>query len=484
MSDLIISLSGIRGIVGKSFTEKEAHRATELFFKIYLKPKKQPQKIIIGQDIKPTGKTFLKTVTSALYQNKIEDIINLGITTLPIMQWAVKHFQASGGIFITASHNPIEYNGIKFISSYQDRASILSTSIMQKIKDAWDEKADSIKTNIKELPFETSCIDKYNKDVIEKIKKTIDLCSSKKNKGEEIFSKLRKKQLKIALDACSKEGFKIPKSFLMALGIEEKNIYPINMRALSECKRRLEPSPIYLTELKETVKKHNLDIGFAFDPDQDRLVAMPLRSEELVPLLCVKFLLELRQESKTKYIKQIAINLSTSSLWDKLASKYAVEIIRTRVGEFNVVEAMQKYNLPFGAEGNGGVILKEVSAGRNSTVGMALILAYMAWSNCSIKELEDKLPRRFMVKDKIKIPIPQENMLEFLDDKTNLFITRDKDNIKSIDKLDGYKIIFKDDSWIHIRSSNTEPIIRLIAESKSQKTANLLISQVKILLKC
>ena len=253
------------------------------------------------------------------------------------------------------------------------------------------------------------------------------MCSKKPGKGDEIFSKIREKQLRIALDACSGEGLPIPKSFLIALGIEEKNIYTINTGTLSECKRRLEPSPDYLTELKEIIKKHNLDIGFAFDPDQDRLVAMPLWSEELTPILCGKFLSELQpKNSKTKYIKQVAVNLSTTSSWEE----YGIVVTRTKVGEINVVEAMEKYNLPFGAEGNGGVILKDVNAGRNSTVGIALILAYMAWSNCSIKELEDKLSRRFMVKDKIEIPISQEKIHEFLDDKINIFTEGNKERIK------------------------------------------------------
>ena len=481
MSDLIISLSGIRGIVGESFTEKESYTAANLFLKIYLKSAKTPLKIIVGRDIKPTGTKLLKGTVAALYKNEAVTVINLGITTLPIMEWAVKHFKTSGGIFITASHNPSQWNGCKFISSSEDGASILPASIMQKIKDEWENESNKI--SMTELPKETQCTDEYNRDVIAKIKKVIDLCSLETNKGAEIFSKLRTEQPKIALDVCSKEGLQIPKSFLMHIGIENKNIYPINMGALSECKRRLEPSPVYLAELKETIKKLNIDVGFAFDPDQDRLVIMPLWSEELTPVLCAKFLLELQKHSKTKYIKQIAINLSTSSLWDELAEEYGIEIIRTRVGEINVVEAMEKYNLPLGAEGNGGVILKDVNAGRNSTVGMALILAYMTWSNCSIKELKNELPRYFMGKDKIEISLSQEKIHKFLNEKINVFNKQNKDRIKQIDTQDGYRIVFNDNSWTHLRPSNTEPIIRIITESKNEQTAHLITSQLKTLLK-
>lgn len=482
MSDLIISLSGIRGIVGKSLTQKESYIATNLFLNTYLKSKQKPLKIIIGRDIKPSGNELVRGVIAGLYKNNVNTVTNLGITTLPIMEWAVKHFKASGGIFITASHNPIEWNGIKFISSHKDGASILSASIMEKIQDAWEE-IETNKISAIELPSEITCTSEYNRDVINKIKEIIDLCSSEQNKGDEIFSKIKEKQTQIALDACSYEGLQIPKSFLTTIGIEEKNIYPINMGTLSKCKRRLEPSPDYLTGLKETIKKHNLDLGFAFDPDQDRLVVMPLWSEEIVPVLCAKFLLELQKNSKTKYIKQIAVNLSTSSLWEELAEEYGIEIIRTRVGEINVVEAMEKYNLPLGAEGNGGVILKDINAGRNSTVGMALILAYMAWSNCSIKELQDQLPRYFMVKDKIEISISQEKIHEYLNEKINTFNKQNQDRIEQIDTQDGYRIVFNDNSWTHVRLSNTEPIIRIITESKNEQISNLLTSQFKTLLK-
>lgn len=478
MKDLIISLSGIRGIVKEALTEKQTYKAVNLFFKYYLQSQKKPLNIIIGQDIKPSGENLLKGATSALYDNGIKNITHLGITTLPIIEWAVKHLNANAGIFITASHNPIQWNGLKFISSSGDSASILPADIMQKIKDEWKESKTE-KINISQLPAESLCTKEYNKDVIEKIKKTIDLCSEKTGEGNNTLSKIKEKQFKIALDACSKEGLQIPKSFLMSLGIKEKNIYSLNAGELSECKRRLEPSPEYLSELKETIKRESLDIGFAFDPDQDRLVIMPLWSEELTPILCAKFLLELQKESNNKYIKKIAINLSTSSLWETMAKEYGVDIIRTRVGEFNVVEAMQKHNLPFGAEGNGGVILKDISAGRNSTVGMVLILAYMTWRNLSIEKLEKELPRCYMLKRKQTTTLPQEKMGKFLDDKMKYFISQNKDRIKEIDMQDGYRIVFNDNSWAHVRTSNTEPAVRLIIEAKKEQTVKVLTSQLK-----
>lgn len=481
MNNLIISLSGIRGILGKSFGEREAYKATDIFFRVYLQKQKKPYRIIIGRDIKPSGRTFLKAIAGSLRKNKIETIINLGITTLPIIQWAVKHFRSNGGIFVTASHNPIEYNGIKLISSSQDDAGILSASFMQKIKDKWTDKQIT-KINAAELPKEKSCLNEYNTDVIAKIEEIIDTCAEQSGKGKEIFSKLKEKQPKIALDACCEDGLKIPKSFLLSLGIKEENIYPVNNGMLSQCKRRLEPSPEHLEELNKTIQKHNLDIGFAFDPDQDRLVIMPLSSEEITPILCAKFLLELQKNARNKHIKQIPINLSTSSLWDELAGQYSVKIIRTRVGEFNVIEAMKKNGLPLGAEGNGGVILKDINFGRNSTVAVALILAYMAYSGKSIQELESQLPKYFMIKDKITVPVKRVKIKEFLKEKMDAFAAQNKDKIEFIDTQDGHKVIFRDNSWAHIRTSNTEPIIRLIAESKNKEKTKILIAKFKSLM--
>ena len=441
--------------------------------------------MIVGRDIKPTGELLLKGAIASLLAHGVKNVENLGITSLPAMEWAVNHFRASGGIFITASHNPMEWNGIKFISSFQDGGSLLPASAMEKIKDGWRSEVNKIKKreiNLPELPEEVPFVEDYIKDVIDKIKKTIDLCADEESKGDEIFTKIKERQMRIALDACSGDGLEIPKNFLLQMGIDEKNIYPVNNGTLSECRRRFEPTPNYLTGLKEIIEQYNLDIGFAFDPDQDRLVVMPLRNEELTLIIAGRFLLELQNPSAKKYINAVAINLSTSSLWDELAEKYGIQIIRTRVGEMNVIEAMEEYNLPFGGEGNGGVILREVNPGRNSTVGMGLILAYMAWRDCSLKELEAELTDYVIVKEKIEVLFSRHKIQELLGERIEKFKERNREKVKSIDTRDGYKIILHDNSWIHIRPSNTEPIIRLITESTDEERARQLAEDFKIIL--
>ncbi|HIE43989.1 MAG TPA: hypothetical protein EYP78_04245, partial [Candidatus Omnitrophica bacterium] len=145
MDNLIISISGIRGIVGESLTEKDSYTSTGLFFKTYLKRQKGQLKLIVGRDIKPTGELLLKGAIASLLAHGVKNVENLGITSLPAMEWAVNHFRASGGIFITASHNPMEWNGIKFISSFQDGGSLLPASAMEKIKDGWRSEVNKIK---------------------------------------------------------------------------------------------------------------------------------------------------------------------------------------------------------------------------------------------------------------------------------------------------------------------------------------------------
>jgi phosphomannomutase len=221
-----------------------------------------------------------------------------------------------------------------------------------------------------------------------------------------------------------------------------------------------------LSNLKRAIRENKADIGFALDPDQDRLVAMPLRSEEETLLLAGKFLLELQKSNSRKCIAKIPVNLSTSRAWEDLGEEYGVEIIRTPVGEINIARTMKKNRLPFGGEGNGGVILGEVNYGRNSTVGMALLLAYLAWSGKKLKTLERELPQYILLKEKIRVH-SQQNPEEIVERAAAKVASTPE--AMSISKEDGYKIFFRDNSWLQLRLSNTEPIIRIFAEGEAKK---------------
>jgi len=494
MSELIKSLSGIRGIVGKSITLVEAYKIALAFYGEYLVKNasgNRPIKIVIGKDPKLSGNILLQGVFSAIEDiSKKErqkfELIYLGTATTPMIQWAIINYKAQGGIIITASHNPIEWNGIKLISgkNNNDYGTLLKPEQMQKIIDKFDRTDKEINFRFKPgtvLPkIRKDVLTGYNRDVLRKVKNVIDLCCGQKGKGTQVFDKIRGKEFKVIIDACSRSGAEFPKSFLLSIGILPQNIIVLNNNAIEQSNRPLEPVPQHLAILKSAIQKFNADIGFAFDPDQDRLVAMPLRNEEYTPLLAGKFLLELQKDNKKKYIKCIPVNLSTTGAWEEIAGHYGIEISRTPVGEINVVNAMINNKTVFGAEGNGGTILGTVNYGRNSTVGMALLLCYIAESGKSIAELEKEIPPYVLIKRKLRLANP----------KLKLRLVRDyyekNNSVDSINNSDGYKILFKDNSWIHVRASNTEPLVRIIAEGKIEgkmfetyKKVNKLIQQTK-----
>ena len=487
MEELICSASGIRGKVGKSLTFSKAYETTLYFYEEYLKGKTPSGeiRIILGKDDKKSGNVLVAGIKEA-----IEDIIRresvkiklifLGVTSTPMIEWAIKNYKAGGGINITASHNPVEWNGIKLFGR---DGILLGKNEMEKIKNKFLLPCRFRFPLIAEkslcgLP-RTDSVRQYNEYVTNKVKNVIDSVSGRKGKGKEIFDKIRKYNYRVVIDACSGESAKIPRQFLIYLGLKKKNIFITNSSSIENSRRRLEPAPPYLGNLKRMIKKMKADAGFAFDPDQDRLVVMPLLSEEHTPLLCGRFLLELQKKyNSRKYIKSMPVNLSTSSAWEELGDDYGVRVIRTKIGEVNVVQAMQESKSLFGAEGNGGIILGDVTYGRNSTAGMALILAYLSWRGKKIKELEQELPEYVLIKSKLKVT-PCKNQEKM----TKRVISGINKPVKSINKTDGCKIFFKDGSWVQIRPSNTEPIIRIFAEARVNGSRKKTAEKVKNIIK-
>ncbi len=471
----IISISGIRGKLNETISWKEAYQAAYLFHRYYLKDK--PPRLVICRDPKKSGKELVKGVLSFLKEKNYQ-VIYLGISTLPVIEWAVKHFQASGGIIITASHNPLEWNGIKFISSFREDATILPAVFMLRIKEAWGKTLLEPKKEEK-LPEALDCLAEYNQAVKERVKEIVEEISGQKGLGEELEEKIRKNNFRVGLDATCGEGAQVPLSFLSSLGIREVKV--INDAAIENCPRSLEPAPRFLKGLKDTIQKEGLDIGFATDPDQDRLVALPLSTEEHTPLLCGKFLMQLGKSNPRNPLRKIVVNLSTTSAWEEIAGKYGVEIVRVPVGEVNVVEGMKRGKTFLGIEGNGGVIASPVNYGRNSTVAMAFLLFYLAWSGKSIAELEKELPSYYMIKDKIEIA--GENVGQIFMEGVKRILQEKEREVKALDTQDGYKIHFKDFSWVHLRLSNTEPIVRVFAEKRgvAKKEVEAFLEGIKTL---
>jgi len=490
---LICSTSGIRGKTGSALNFSQAYKIASLFFEEYisqtLTSKKENMhplkiKIVLGRDARKSNDLLVSGVKKAFEDiNKNEGIkiklVYLGVSSTPLLQWAIKNYKAAGGINITASHNPIGWSGFKL---YDWRGILLGRKEMKRIASRLTGKDTFQISNISNLNYRLPVVDSvqaYNKYVFEKVQEAIDLVSGRKGMGKEIFEGMKFRNYRIVIDACSKDGAEIPLQFLLYLGFKKRNIFIINAGTIENSKRRLEPASQYLGNLKKAIKKLKADVGFAFDPDQDRLVVMPLRSEEHTLLLCGKFLLELqRKYNPGQYIKNIPVNLSTTSAWEELARDYRVGIIRTKIGERNVIQAMQRNNCLFGGEGNGGVILGNVIYGRNSTVGMALILAYLSWTGKKIIELEHEIPDYILAKTKLRIPSNKSPEVIM-----NKIFSKMKKVAKNIDKRDGLKIFFKDNSWLQLRPSGTEPVLRIFAEARVCDTRKKTMEKIRNIIK-
>ncbi len=430
MSKLMISVSGVRGIFGESLTPEISQKYAS-HFGIYC----DHGKIIVGRDSRTSGPEMFRAVSTGLKSVGC-DVVDLGIVSTPTVLLAVEESDAKGGISITASHNPAEWNAMKFVS---ENGMFLFPREAQKFIDSLDEPigiTDSDKTG--KLTQDTEATNRHIKKIL--------------NISYLDIEKIRSKKFRVVIDSVNGAGGLISPRLLRDLGCEviELNSEPTGIFAHTP-----EPLNKNLKQLEEAVAVHKANIGFATDPDVDRLAIVDENGkcigEELSLLLAEKFIL-----SKVK--GDIVTNLSSSMASEDIAKEFGVKVHRTKVGEINVGKKMKEINSPVGGEGNGGIICPEVHYTRDAPAGMALILGYMAEQDRPISKLADEIPKYYFAKDKIKVAP------EILDDvmvkAERIFAGY------NIDKTDGLKIL-GDKYWIHLRKSGTEPIIRVYVESDS-----------------
>jgi phosphomannomutase len=439
---LKIGISGIRGIYGESLTDKVAMDFARAFA-IYI----CKGTVVVGRDTRPSGKILEKIIIDNLVDCGI-NILYAGISTTPTMQVLVKKLNADGGIVITASHNPIEWNGFKFISN---KGMFLNEKENSRLFSIYREgnkinsKKDGMMKKIKDA-------DSYH---IKAILDNIDI----KN--------IRKRKFKVAIDSCNGAGSLITPRLLNELGCI---VVQLNTDPNKVFPRGAEPIAENLKVLCQKVKEKKADIGFAQDPDADRLAMVTDEGvavgEEYTLPLAASYIL-----SDSKAGATVVTNLSTSAMLDHIARKYGAKVIRTKVGEINVVEEMIRSKAVLGGEGNGGVIYPKVICSRDSLTGIVLILNMMAKENLPISSMIKQLPEYHMIKTKIQCRTKEE--AECLIKKIINFYRSEK-----MDLRDGVKIIFND-SWVHIRPSNTEPVVRIIAEAPLYKKANDMIGKIK-----
>ncbi len=434
MSKLMAGISGVRGIVGETLTPQVAST-----FAAHFGVMQNRGKIIVGRDSRTTGETLFYAVVSGLLSVGCE-VIDIGIVSTPTVLFNVKETDAVGGISITASHNPTEWNGLKFV----DGNGLF----------LFPEKAKNFLMRIKEdIPFSFwDKMGKLSKDTTA-INRHITRASeiSYVNKKE-----IQDRKFKVVIDCVNGAGGLVVPPLLQRLGCEiiELNCEPSGLFAHSP-----EPLNKNLRQLEAAVIEHNADIGFAVDPDVDRLAIVSEKGiavgEEMSLVIAEKFVL-----SKVK--GDIVTNMSSSMASDDIAKDFGVNVIRTKVGEINVGMKMMEISSPIGGEGNGGIICSDVHFTRDASAGITLILAYLAENKTSVSATIDTIPQYFFAKNKI---VSQPEKLDGIVEKAMQLFANEKQ-----DHTDGLKII-GDSYWLHIRKSGTEPIVRVYVEADSAERA-------------
>lgn len=448
---LIKSISGIRGTIGGSSGNNLTPLDVVKFasaYGIWIKGHSDNNKIVVGRDARISGSMVQNLVMNTLVGLGF-DVVDIGLSTTPTVEIAVPLENASGGIIITASHNPKQWNALKLLNSKGEFLNSNDGVEILKLAESNDLKYNEIDNLGKIIE-----VDKYIDIHIDQVLslKIIDL------------NKIKSSNFKVVVDAVnSTGGIAVPK-LLKKLGVEVIELY---CEPNGHFPHNPEPLKENLTDLSRLVVEHNANLGIVVDPDVDRLAFVcedgSVFGEEYTLVACADFVLGKTPGSTVS-------NLSSTRALKDITIQHGCSHDSSAVGEVNVVEMMKRNNAVIGGEGNGGVIYPESHYGRDSLVGIALFLNLLAERNISILELKQEYPSYFMSKQKLQLndDLNFEAIERFLIDKYSS---------QKIDSVDGLKIDFKD-SWVQLRKSNTEPIIRVYSEAKSQESADDLANSV------
>ena len=398
---IIRSISGVRGLIDSHLTTKVIECYARAFHS-HLKP----GLIFIGRDSRPSGEDLLDSFANELVRLG-RDVIICGIVPTPTVQFMVERSEAAGGIIITASHNPIEWNGIKFVRSDGTFFHPNDCDHLFELFDK-DKELNDIKSPGMVFPDQNS--------ILKHAINTIELSCID-------FKAIKKRQFKVVIDAVNGAGSEALPLLLEYLGCEVIKLY---CEGNGEFKRGTEPLPENLIDLGKLVLDNNADVGFAVDPDADRLAIVdetgkPIGEEYTLVLAAEGFINNRKKE------EIFVTNLSSSMALDKLAKKHSCSVERSPVGEINVVQMMLALNSELGGEGNGGVILKESHLGRDSLVGVAMVLNRMSQEETKISKIHSSLPQFHIMKDKIILDGVDKNIVE---KKSKKYFFRCRDKLK------------------------------------------------------
>jgi phosphomannomutase len=438
---LKISISGVRGVVGESLTPTLLVRFAQAFGTYT-----GPGVIVIGRDTRTSGEMVRQAVVAGLLSSGCR-VVDLDICPVPTVQLLVRERRARGGICITASHNPAEWNALKFINS---AGLFLADAQARQLLDIYHqgEYRKVAGAEMRSVEPLAGAIDLHIKTILDAL--------GPLPRGA--------RRLRVAIDSCNGAGFVAAPRLLEALGVE---VVALNVTPDGLFPRGAEPVEENLGQLMAAVREHGCDVGFAQDMDADRLAIVSERGraigEEYTLVLAARFVLDHKRGS-------VVANLATTSALDAVAARFDCPIYRSKIGEANVAEEMLRRGAVIGGEGNGGVIYPRLNFARDSLVGMALVLHLLAETKQTVSQLINDLPHTFMIKEK----------LDCRSDKIRavLKMTRAEYAKWPMDLRDGVKVTTPD-GWFLVRGSNTEPIIRIVAEAKDQESARSMIEDVR-----
>lgn len=450
---LIKSISGIRGTIGgkagQSLSPIDIVKYTSSYVAWVKNKQPNAAKIIVGRDARISGAMVRNIVVSTI-QSLGLDVIDLGLSTTPTVEMAVQFAAADGGIILTASHNPREWNALKLLNhkgefiSAEDGQWILNHAENEHVSFS---SIDHIGSLISDNNFMQEHIDAIlNHPLVDK-------------------EAIKKRNFKIVIDPINSTGATFVPALLKALGVTQIEL--INETVNGEFAHNPEPLPEHLFELCSTVEKHKADLGIAVDPDVDRLCFVnndgSLFGEEYTLVAVADYILSHKKGNTVS-------NLSSTRALRDITEKHGGAYFASAVGEVNVVNKMKAVDAVIGGEGNGGIIVPELHYGRDALIGIALFLSHLAKFGKSIKELRNTYPNYIISKNKIELSadVNLKDVLEKI---------KEKYKNQPINTEDGVKIEF-DKDWVHLRGSNTEPIIRIYAESSSETMADNIAKRI------
>jgi phosphomannomutase len=449
---LIKSISGIRGTIGgnagDNLTPQDIVKFTAAFGR-WILDQQQGNKVVIGRDGRISGPMVQQLVASTLIGLGL-DVVDIGLSTTPTVELAVTWEKAAGGIIITASHNPREWNALKLLNhkgefvSAADGAQILDLAAKEDFSFATIDKLGNYSTN-----------DTY-------IRKHIDAIV---NYPLVNVPGIRQKGYKVVVDVINSTGALSVPPLLEALGVKE--VIVLNGEVTGRFAHNPEPLPENLGALSNAVREHRADLGIAVDPDVDRLCFVcedgSMFGEEYTLVAVADYVLSKRKGNSVS-------NMSSTRALKEITLKHGGQYFPSAVGEVNVVQRMKEVNAVIGGEGNGGIIIPDLHYGRDALIGIGLFLSSLANHKNGIRSFRAKYPDYFISKNKIELN-------PGIDVKAIFEKIKKKYKNQPVNTEDGLKIEF-DSDWVHLRTSNTEPIIRIYAESNFETTANNIASRL------